>query len=156
MREAWAAESGGDRCQPAAVWAAEADRGGFQGVVRAGNGTLAAAKSLGWTTIQVVRSELPATELTAFAIADNRTAELAEWEDEVLSKLLLQEDIGDVGFTSDEVDKLVGMPFEDELVGPLEITQTYEVVIECRDEGEQREIYKRMSAEGIKCRLLTL
>src|SRR5438876_347960 len=53
--------------------------------VRAGNGTLAAARALGWQTIQIVRSELAKTELTAYAIADNRSAELAEWDAEVLA-----------------------------------------------------------------------
>lgn len=57
-------------------------------IVRAGNGTLAAAKALGWDSIDVVESELGASELTAYAIADNRTAELAEWDDEILKAQL--------------------------------------------------------------------
>lgn len=44
-------------------------------VVRAGNGTLAAAKALGWTTITAVRSDLTGSEATAYAIADNRTGD---------------------------------------------------------------------------------
>jgi len=67
-------------------------------VVRAGNGTLQAAKQLGWTEIDIVRSDLPPSELTAFAIADNRTAELAAWDDDVLANLLVEPGIGDVGF----------------------------------------------------------
>src|ERR1700722_1081070 len=58
------------------------------GVVRAGNGTLAAAKALGWTHIDVVRSELPAADLAAFAVVDNRTAELAQWDNELLLAVL--------------------------------------------------------------------
>jgi ParB-like chromosome segregation protein Spo0J len=57
-------------------------------VVRAGNGTLEAAKALGWEDIRVIRSELDGSEMTAFAIADNRTAELAEWDYEVLGQVL--------------------------------------------------------------------
>lgn len=49
-------------------------------VVLAGNGTLAAAKELGWDFIQVVRSKLTGDAATAFGIADNRTAELAKWD----------------------------------------------------------------------------
>lgn len=37
------------------------------GVVRAGNGQLAAARRLGWTHIAVVRSDLQGAELTAFS-----------------------------------------------------------------------------------------
>jgi DNA modification methylase len=54
-------------------------------VVRAGNGTLEAAKALGWEEISVVRSGLEGSEMSAFAIADNRTAELAEWDEEILA-----------------------------------------------------------------------
>lgn len=57
-------------------------------VVRAGNGTLEAARSLGWTEIAVIVSDLAGAEMQAFAIADNRTAELATWDDEVLQATL--------------------------------------------------------------------
>ena len=59
-----------------------------RGVVIAGNGTLEAAKRLGWTEIAIVRTKLDNTQATAFGIADNRTAELAEWDDEILRSLL--------------------------------------------------------------------
>jgi hypothetical protein len=59
-------------------------------VVRAGNGTVMAAKELGWKTLEVHISDLSASELTAFAIADNRTAELADWDDAVLAAALKQ------------------------------------------------------------------
>jgi len=59
-----------------------------RGIVIAGNGTLEAAKRLGWTEIAIVRTELDPGQATAFGIADNRTAELADWNDEVLRSLL--------------------------------------------------------------------
>ena len=59
-----------------------------RGVVIAGNGTLEAAKRLGWEEIAIVRTQLEPTQATAFGIADNRTAELAEWDEEVLVSLL--------------------------------------------------------------------
>jgi len=127
-----------------------------RGVVRAGNGTLAAAKVLGWTHIRVVRSDLPATELTAFAIADNRTAELAEWDLEVLSGVLADPEIGDVGFTDEEMKKLVGGDDEDDGDAGEVLGESFEVVAECRDEGQQKELYERLTAEGYSCRLFTL
>src|ERR1700681_3192841 len=66
-------------------------------VVRAGNGTLAAAKALGWTHVQVIHTELIRVEGAAFAIADNRTAELAEWDPDVLAAALADPNIGDLG-----------------------------------------------------------
>lgn len=83
------------------------------GVVIAGNATLDAAKSLGWKRIDIVRSELLGSEAVAYAIADNRTAELAEWDDEVLSSQLQSLaaegfDLDAVAFSSEELDALKG------------------------------------------------
>jgi len=58
------------------------------GVVVAGNGTLMAARALGWRTVKAVRTGLEGAEATAFAIADNRTAELAEWDESALQQQL--------------------------------------------------------------------
>jgi hypothetical protein len=54
-----------------------------KGIVIAGNGTMTAAQELGWTEIAAVRTALVGVEATAFAIADNRSAELAEWDDKL-------------------------------------------------------------------------
>ena len=51
-----------------------------EGTVVAGNGTLEAAKSLGWTHIAAITTNLDGADARGFAIADNRTAELAEWD----------------------------------------------------------------------------
>jgi hypothetical protein len=66
------------------------------GVVIAGNGTLQAARELGWDTIAVVWTDLESTEAVAYSIADNRSAELAQWDERVLVELLesLQDDDG--------------------------------------------------------------
>jgi ParB-like chromosome segregation protein Spo0J len=62
--------------------------------VVAGNGTLEAAKSLGWTKIVIARTPVGWSweQIRAFALADNRTAELAEWDDKVLADQLLELD----------------------------------------------------------------
>jgi DNA modification methylase len=81
------------------------------GLVVAGNGTLEAAKSLGWTDIEVVRapSDWSADQLKAFALADNKTADLAAWNPEVLT-LQLREleasgfDVREFGFELVEVE----------------------------------------------------
>jgi site-specific DNA-methyltransferase (adenine-specific) len=62
------------------------------GTIVAGNGTVEAAKRLGWLDIEVVRvpSDWTDAQVKAFAIADNRTAELANWNQEVLTSQLLE------------------------------------------------------------------
>ena len=126
-----------------------------RGVVRAGNGQLAAARTLGWSHIKIVRSDLPATELAAYAIADNRSAELAEWDATTLSSLLSGGELGDVGFTDDELQKFVDDP-EEGVEAASDIDALFEVVAECRDEGGQKQLYERLTAEGYSCRLFTL
>ena len=81
-----------------------------KGIVLAGNGTLAAAQELGWEEIEIVRTQLEGVEATMFAIADNRTAELAEWEDDKLHEVLrsLQDeafDLVDVGYSPEDLDQ---------------------------------------------------
>ena len=60
--------------------------------VVAGNGTLVAARSLGWTEIQAVSvpDDWSADQVKAYALADNRSAELAEWDEQVLASQLLE------------------------------------------------------------------
>lgn len=83
-------------------------------VVRAGNGTVLAAQRLGWTELAAVVVDEGDVSAVAFAIADNRSAELAGWDDEVLGDLLgaLQEapdfDHLVTGFSEAEIAQLRG------------------------------------------------
>lgn len=63
-------------------------------VVEAGNGTLAAAIKLGWTHIAAVFVDDDPSVAAGFAISDNRTAELAEWDNVALDALLREIDTG--------------------------------------------------------------
>jgi site-specific DNA-methyltransferase (adenine-specific) len=60
--------------------------------VVAGNGTLAAARSLGWSEIAVARvpGDWSSDQVKAYALADNRSAELAVWDEQVLASQLLE------------------------------------------------------------------
>jgi site-specific DNA-methyltransferase (adenine-specific) len=93
--------------------------------VVAGNGTMAAARTLGWTEIQIVRvpDDWSADQVKAYALADNRSAELAVWDEQVLASQLLelQEaefDIELLGFElpTDELQEVV----EDEIPEQVE------------------------------------
>lgn len=65
-------------------------------VVIAGNGTVMAAKDLGWSEIGAFRTKLEGYEAMAFAISDNRTAELAEWEEDILKESLAALALNDI------------------------------------------------------------
>lgn len=59
-------------------------------IVIAGNGTVLAAQKLGWTEIQIVKApdSWDSETVKAYALADNRTAELAAWDEEILLETL--------------------------------------------------------------------
>jgi hypothetical protein len=66
---------------------------------------------LGWREVAAYTTGLGGSEAIAFAIADNRTAELSEWDTEDLGQQVraLLEDgvkIGAVGFTEVELEEL--------------------------------------------------
>jgi len=80
-------------------------------IVIAGNGTMEAAKAIGMTEIYISRSDLQNAEALAYAISDNRTAELAEWDKEPLGAHLqgLQEDgwdLEELGFHLEDIKDL--------------------------------------------------
>lgn len=81
-------------------------------IVEAGNGTVEAAKRLKWTHVAAVIVDDDPITATGYSIADNRTAELAEWDDEALSKLLLElhkdeVDLDALGWSERELDDLL-------------------------------------------------
>jgi ParB-like chromosome segregation protein Spo0J len=83
-------------------------------VVIAGNGTMEAARRLGWTTIGVVISRLSGAEAAAFAVADNRTAETSSWDYEQLAATLREVEsqgltIESTGWKSDEISNFIGV-----------------------------------------------
>jgi hypothetical protein len=95
-------------------------------VVRAGNGLLEAAKQLGVEYVNCVVTDLKNSDAVAYAIADNRTAELAEWNDEMLSAqlnalLTESEELAlSAGFTTNEIEAIVGK-FDIEEIDPPDL-----------------------------------
>lgn len=74
------------------------------GIVRKGNGTVQAARKIGWPKIWILETHLTGAEATAYAIADNRTAEKSGWNMPALEEQLraLEADgfeLGQIGFT---------------------------------------------------------
>ncbi len=139
------------------------------GVVRAGNGVVIAARKLGWKTVKAVRVDLPESELTAFAIADNRTAELSEWDAEALFdslEALKIENIfpDDIGFSDEDLAAILG-PMADAIDGDVEESaessgdgsgsgRGYVCQIECRDENEKDDVTNWAASSGYRCKVL--
>jgi ParB-like chromosome segregation protein Spo0J len=135
------------------------------GVVRAGNGTLEAAKQLGWDTIEIQRTELTSSDAIAYAIADNRTSELAEWDDDILAAQLqglLTEDeelLDAAGFDEDELAELLGGDGNDdeeiERSGAIEkalqlVPDREYAVIMCESDDEWEEMRTTLKLQSVR------
>jgi ParB family transcriptional regulator, chromosome partitioning protein len=93
--------------------------------VIAGNGRLLAARALGWSHIACVFVDDDDMTAVRYAIADNRTSELSEWDNDVLSMLLstIKDDLGfldGTGFDDGDLDALLGSISAPEDFEPLE------------------------------------
>ena len=83
------------------------------GEVISGNHQLAAAKELGWNKIAVVFTDDDELTAKAFALADNRTADLGTYDDDLLADMLGAvssdlETLEATSFTEDDLYKLIG------------------------------------------------
>ena len=82
------------------------------GTVVAGNGTLIAARKLGWKNIAVATTTLDKVHAKAYAIADNWTGDTSSWDGGQLDKAYRElkeggHDLGDMlGFTERDLAKL--------------------------------------------------
>lgn len=130
---------------------------GDDGTVIAGNGTLAAAKELGWETIDVRRSGLKADEAIAYGLADNRSAELAEWDEGVLGELLGELDtagwdIEGLGWDDKDLNKLNDN--EEKNLDEVNENKEFLIVIECTDESHQQTIFEELISRGEICKIM--
>lgn len=128
----------------------------------AGHGTYAAAASLEWKEIAIVRSKLTGNEAMAFAIADNRTSELAQWHNDVLAQQLALLQIDPTspseacGFDEAQIQAAI-----DEAAGlvddnPTQPDTVFQLLVTCKNETDQKQAYQHLTDEGYPCRVLTL
>lgn len=133
------------------------------GTILAGNARHQVAESLGWTHVAVVYVEDDAASATGYAIADNRTAELAGWDDQLLAELLTE--IRD-SQTDDEADLVAELQLADLLDAEVHGQQTttsketvpdlWQVIVSCQDETQQQALYERLKGEGYEVKLLVI
>jgi ParB-like chromosome segregation protein Spo0J len=143
----------------------------------AGHGRVLAAEKLyaAGETIQTVGgSTLPAgmvpvivargwtdEQKRAYVVADNKLAENAGWDRELL-KLELGElkaldfDLAPIGFSGDELGALFAAPADGiETPGAGSYKEQYGVIVICADEAEQQAVYERLKGEGLTVRVVT-
>lgn len=131
--------------------------------VVAGHGRLLAARKLGMKEVPVIILDyLTKAQQRALVIADNKLALNAGWDmtmliSEIDSLKLENFDLSLLGFDNDELSKL----FDDEKIAELigeeqDVEAVFEVAVSCSNEEDQERVFEMMTAEGFKCRILTM
>ncbi len=121
----------------------------------AGHTRLKAAINLGLKEVPTIALEnLTPAQAKAYMIADNKLNELAEWNNDVLKELLheLPPTINTetLGFTQAELDQLIhftpNLPTDEP--EPEEVKSDYTIVVMCKDEDSQQELFLELRDRG--------
>jgi hypothetical protein len=131
-------------------------------IVIAGHTRLEAARELGLEKVPChVATDLSTDQARAYRIADNKTAEFAEWDHDLLMRELegLQDagfDLSGTGFEPDELKRMFDEGDED---GPgrdiSDEGDKYICIVECPDEDALSALYEELLERGLECRLMT-
>ena len=137
----------------------------------AGHGRLEAVKQLNIIDFKDKPiKELPAIIITglseadkkALIIADNKIAENASWDYDLLQAEFqeleaINYDLDLMGF--DNLDEILGADIDVEQetkeIKEVEINQKYELLIKCKDEKELEQAYNENVEKGYECKVLT-
>ena len=139
-----------------------------KGVVVSGHTRLKAAKTLGLAEVPViVADDLDDTKIKAFRLADNKVAELADWDESLLIKELeelddLNYDMGQFDFEFD-LDDADGDGSDGDGSGDIgdipdniNVMETFALNVIVKDEAEQAELYEEMLGRGYEVKVVSL
>ncbi len=133
-----------------------------EGEIIAGNGVYEQAQQLnmpvkvietdGTELVVVKRTDLATDDerRKRLAVMDNSTSDSSEFDVELLKVDFDLPELKDMGIDIPDVKIDEPKDISDDL------KEIWQVVIECKNEAEQQEIFERLSQEGLECRLLTL
>lgn len=124
-------------------------------VIVAGHARWRAAKHLKLAEVPVVRFKGSDEEAKEYRILDNRSQEDSKWDPELLKQELADLDDNPTGFSQQEIENiLTDLAISD--TQKIEPT-TFELVVDCDSEGQQKELHKYVTEElEKKCRVLTI
>jgi ParB-like chromosome segregation protein Spo0J len=108
-----------------------------------------------------IRRDLTEQQALELALADNKSAEWAEWDEELLPEQLTKIpalDLEDIGFDAAQVAKMTedafGLGDLEKSAGSAKLDDGFSVVIECADESQQLEVIEWAQERGMTCRAL--
>lgn len=134
----------------------------------AGHGRVMAAQRIGLEVVPAIRLlHLTDAQRRAYVIADNKLAEQAGWDMGTLARevedLMAESfDIGPLGFGDAELAALLNQPDEEPdqeaptptPEKPFNYREKFAVLVECKDEATQAEVFDKLVRQGYACKVL--
>jgi ParB-like chromosome segregation protein Spo0J len=125
--------------------------------VLAGNHTVQGARQLGWTMIDAVLVDVDRDAALRIALVDNRSNDLATYDDSALIALLQEVNtLEGTGFDDGEIDRLLALLDEsDEFGGDADsedVAMNWGVIISCSNESTQAQTLDALIALGYDVR----
>ena len=133
-----------------------------KGGLIAGHGRVLAAKQLGLDEVPVVVARgWNAAQKRAYVLADNKLTENGGWDDDLL-KVEIGElqgegfDLTLTGFSMDEIGGLLGETAADgiEDAPDSKYKEQFGVIVICRDEAHQQEVFESLAGSGYEVRVV--
>ena len=123
-----------------------------------GHGRVLAAKQLGLDEVPVVVARgWSEAQKRAYVIADNKLTENGGWDDELLAAEMadlkgLDFDITLTGFALDDIETEAGDRIED--APDSKYKEQFGVIVICRDEAHQQEVFESLAGSGYEVRVV--
>lgn len=134
--------------------------------ILAGHHLVMAAKELGWPQVSALYVDVPEDTATKIMLADNRTSDVAVYDEEALRDLLEGlPDLDGSGFSAADLDSLIehltasdGAEGAGDILEPGDdkYVEQYAVMVICRDEQHQQAIYEQLSTEGLNVKVVSV
>jgi ParB-like chromosome segregation protein Spo0J len=134
------------------------------GRILAGNHRAQAAKAAGLQQLPALVLDVDDETATRILLVDNRTNDLASYDEAALAGLLLSiDELAGTGYTLDDLEAL-----QHKLGAPLSLDEQsadddsdkleagFHVLVTCRDEQQQADLLDRFVGEGLHCRALVV
>jgi len=131
----------------------------------AGHGRVMAAQSIGLVTVPAIRlAHLTSAQRRAYVIADNKLAENAAWDMATLAREIedlieFDYDLSLLGFDSETLDAILP---EHALITDrpapekpaFEYVEKYSILVLCKDESNQAQVFDTLQGQGYDCKVL--
>jgi hypothetical protein len=131
--------------------------------ILAGNHTVIAMRDLAqespdderWHSVLVHSIDVDDDQAARIVAADNRTADLGKYDDEILVDLLAGlPDLEGTGYSDDDLAKLLGNNIIDGDADVSDAPRAFGIVIDCDTETQQVNLLERLENEGFNVRAL--